>query len=58
MFKVSLNYFTLFPSFPIADFKQVYICWENYLTFHLFDIHFNVSTGGMQGIPLFSLFHN
>ena len=33
-----------FPSFPITDFEQVSICWENYLTFHSFDICFNVST--------------
>ena len=28
------------PSFPIVDFEQVNICWENYLTFYSFDICF------------------
>ena len=37
------NYFKSSPSFPIVDFEQVNICWENYLTFHSFDISFNVS---------------
>ena len=46
---LTLNYFT-FPSFSIADFEQVNICWENYLTFYLFDICFNVSTGGRQDL--------
>ena len=47
---LTLNYFTPFPSFPIADFEQVNICWEIYLTFCLFDICFNVSTGGRQDL--------
>ena len=41
---LTLNYFIPFPSFPIAKFEQVSICWENYLIFHSFDICFNVST--------------
>ena len=45
-----LNYFTPFPSFPIVDFEQVNICWENYLIFYSFDFCFNVSTGGKQGL--------
>ena len=59
-----MNYFKSFPSFLVADFELVKICWENYLTFCLFDICFNVHTGesrtwqkAMQGIPLFFLFH-
>ena len=47
---LTLNYFTLFPSFPIVDFEQVNICWENYMTFYSFDISFNVSTGGRQDL--------
>ena len=47
---LTLNYFTPFLSFPIADFEQVNICWENYLTFYLFDICVNVSTGGGQDL--------
>ena len=43
-----LNSFTHFPSFPIADFEQVNICWKNYLTFYSFDICFSVYTGGSQ----------
>ena len=45
---LTLNYFKSFPSFPIVDFEQVNICWENYLTFYSFDSCFNVSTGGRQ----------
>ena len=45
-----LNYFRLFPSFPIVDFETVNICWENYLTLHSFDICFTVSTGGRQDL--------
>ena len=41
---LTLNYFIRFPSFPIVDFEQVNICWENYLTFCSLDICFNVST--------------
>ena len=59
-----LNHFTPFLSFPIVDFEQLNICWENYLTPCSFDICFNVSTGGrqdltevVQGILLFFLFH-
>ena len=37
---LTLNYFKSFPSFPIVDFEQVNICWENYLTFYSFDICF------------------
>ena len=48
VFIITLSYFTLFPSFPIVDFQQVNICWENYLTFYSFDICFNVPTGGRQ----------
>ena len=46
----TLNYFRPFPSFPIVDFESVNICWENYLTFHSFDICFNVSIGGSQDL--------
>ena len=45
-----LNYFTPFPNFPIVDFEQVNICWENYIIFYLFDICFNASTGGRQDL--------
>ena len=34
---LTLNFFTPFPSFLVIDFEQVNICWENYLTFYLFD---------------------
>ena len=47
---LTLNYFTPFSSFPIADFYQVNICRENYLTLYSFDICFNVSTGGRQDL--------
>ena len=47
---LTLNYFTSFPSFPIADFAHVNNCWEIYLTFFLFDICFNVTTGGTQDL--------
>ena len=47
---LTLNYFKSFPSFPIVDFEQVNICWENYLTFYSFDICFNVSTGRRNDI--------
>ena len=47
---LTLNYFTPFPSFPIVDFEQVNVCWENYLTSSLFDISFSVSTGGRQDL--------
>ena len=47
---LTLNYFKSFPSFPIVDFEQVKICWENYLTFYSFDICFNVATGGRQDL--------
>ena len=40
------NYFKYFPSFPVVDFEQTNICWENLLTFCSCDICFNVSTGG------------
>ena len=46
---LTLNYFTLFPSFLIVEFKQVNVCWENYMRFYSFDIYFNVSSGGKQG---------
>ena len=45
-----LNYFTPFPNFSIVDFEQVNICWENYIILYLFDIYFNVSTGGRQDL--------
>ena len=45
-----LNYFKSSPIFPVVDFEQVNICWENYLTFYAFDISFNVSTGGRQDL--------
>ena len=49
MFSIlTVNYFTPFPSFPIVDFEQVNICWENYLTLYSFDICFNVSIAGKQ----------
>ena len=41
---LTLNYFKSFSSFPIVDFEQVNIWWENYLTFYSFDISFNVPT--------------
>ena len=47
---LTLNYFKSFPSFPIVDFEQVNICWENYLTFYICDICFSVSTGGRQDL--------
>ena len=47
---LTLNYFTPFPSFLIVEFKQLNVCWENYLRFYLFDIYFNVSTGGRQDL--------
>ena len=47
---LTLNYFKSFPSFPIVDFEQVNICWENYLTFYSFDICFHVSTGRRQDL--------
>ena len=47
---LTLNYFAPFTSFPIVDFEQVNICWENYVTFHLLDICFNLSTRGTQGL--------
>ena len=47
---LTLNYFTPFPSFPIVDFEQVNVCWENYLASSLFDISFNASTGGRQDL--------
>ena len=47
---LTLNYFKSSPSFPIAGFEQVNICWENYLAFYLLDISFNVSTGGRQDL--------
>ena len=45
-----INYVIPFPSFPIVDFEQVNICWENYMTFYSFDISFNVSTGGREDL--------
>ena len=47
---LTLNYFTPFPSFPIVDFEQVNVCWENYLTFYSFDICFNAYAGGGQNL--------
>ena len=47
---LTFNYFAQFPSFPIIDFKQVNVCWENHLTFYSFDVYFNVSTGGKQDL--------
>ena len=47
---LTLNYFRFPPSFPIVHFKQLNICWENYLTFYLLDISFNMSTGGRQDL--------
>ena len=47
---LTLNYFTPFPSFPIVNFEQVNICWENYLTYYSLHICFNVSTGGRQDL--------
>ena len=40
---LTLNYFTPFASFPVVDFEQENISWENYLTLYSFDICF---TGG------------
>ena len=45
---LTLNYITPLPSFLIAEFKHVSVCWENYLRFYSFDIYFNVSTVGRQ----------
>ena len=39
-----------FPSFPIVDFEQINICWEDYLTFYSFDICFNVAAAGRQDL--------
>ena len=47
---LTLNYFTPLPSFSIADYKQVDVCWENYQTFYSFDICFNMPTGGRQDL--------
>ena len=44
------NCFTHFSSFPIVDFEQVNVCWENYLTLCSLDICVNVSTGGTQSL--------
>ena len=55
---LTLNYFTTFPSFPIVDFEQVNICWENYLTFYMCLMEEGRTLEeAMQGIPLFLLFH-
>ena len=60
---LTLSYFKSSPKFPIVDFEQINMCWENYLTFYSFDISFNVSSGGsrtlqeaMQGISFFFYF--
>ena len=37
-------------TFPNVDFEQVNICRENYLTFYMCDICFNVSIGGRQNL--------
>ena len=47
---LTLNYFTPFPSFIVVEFKQVNVCWKNYLRFYSFDIYFNVSTGEKAGL--------
>ena len=47
---LTLNYLKSSPSFPIVDFEQVDICWENYLTFYMCDICFDVSSGRRQGL--------
>ena len=47
---LTLNYLKSFPSFPIVDFEQVNICWENYVTFYMCDICFDVSGGTRQGL--------
>ena len=47
---LTLNYLKSFPSFSIVEFEQVNICGEDYLTFYLSDICFNVSTGGRQDL--------
>ena len=47
---LAFNYFKSSPSFPIVDFVQINICLESYMTFHSFDISFNVSTGGRQDL--------
>ena len=47
---LTLNYFKSSPSFPIVHFEQLNICWENYLTFYLLDISFNMSTGRRQDL--------
>ena len=47
---LTLNYFKSFPSFSIVDFEQVNICSKKYVTFYLFDICFNVSTGGRHDL--------
>ena len=44
------NHFRSSPNFPSVDFEQVNICWENYVTFYLFDMCFDVSTGGKQDL--------
>ena len=37
-------------TFANVDFEQVNICWENYLTFYMCDICFNVSIGERQNL--------
>ena len=47
---LNLNYFKSLPTFLVVDFEQINICWENYLTFYMCDICFNVSIGGRQNL--------
>ena len=45
---LALNNFKSSTSFPMVDFEQIDICWENYLTIDSLDICFNVCSGGKQ----------
>ena len=55
---LTLNYFTPFPSFPVADFKEVNICGESYLVLSSLDICFNVSTRGRQDLTRSNVWHS
>ena len=46
----TLSFLKSSHSFPIVDFEQVNICWENYLKFYSCDICFNLSTRGRQDL--------
>ena len=60
---LTLNYFTPFPSFPVVDFEQVNIYWENYHSIRLISVSMCLLGEGrtlqeaMQRIPLLFLFH-